>query len=102
GRQLAAWLTIRAAQTIPGDAPLPSTRSGKAWSKASSTVAFQRVLARAGITSPTGGTFKLRHTFALRQLERHAPHEVARWLGVQDPAIMERYRRVLYRPVDVV
>jgi integrase len=101
GRQLRHWLEVRSAQAIPGPALFPSVRNGKPWSKASSAGAFQAVLQAAGIPT-SGGSFKLRHTFALRQLTRHDPETVARWLGVQDPAIMERYQRVLFQPVDVV
>ena len=102
GKQLAYWLQIRAQQGLAGSMVFPSTRSGKEWSKAPSTLSFQAVLRGAGIDHPTGGTFKLRHTFALRQLTRHPPDQVARWLGVQDPAVIERYQRVLFNPVDIV
>jgi integrase len=101
GRQLAYWLELRTAQRIPGDWTFPATRSGKPWSKSSSIRAFQEVLDAAGLDS-RGGSYKLRHTFALRQLTRYGEEQVATWLGVQDPAIMERYRRVLFQPVDVV
>ncbi|MGE0233347.1 MAG: tyrosine-type recombinase/integrase [Flavobacteriaceae bacterium] len=101
GRQLRYWLDIRAAQRIPGDAVFPSTRSGKVWSKASSINAFQAVLEAAGV-SPVGGSYKLRHTFALRQLTRYPSEDVARWLGVQDQAVMARYQRVLMQPVELV
>ena len=102
GRQLKTWLVIRAEQAIPGDWVFPGTRSGTEWSKASSINSFRDVLNVAGMASTHGGSFKLRHTFALRQLTRHPPETVAAWLGVHDPAIMERYRRVLFQPVDVV
>ena len=101
GRQLQYWLEVRANQAIPGSALFPSVRSGKPWSKPSAAEAFESVLEAAGISS-IGGSFKLRHTFALRQLTRHDEDTVARWLGVTDPAIMERYRRVLFQPVDVI
>jgi integrase len=101
GRQLRYWLDVRANQSIPGTALFPSVRSGKPWSKPGAAAAFQSVLEAAGIAG-AGGSFKLRHTFALRQLTRHSEETVAGWLGVQDPAIMARYRRVLYQPVDIV
>jgi integrase len=45
----------------------------------------------------------LRHTFALRQLRRgRSAADVARWLGVVDPGVVERYRRVAFEPEDVV
>lgn len=101
GKQLAYWLAVRSEQGIPGEQVFPSTRTGKPWSKQSSTIAINAVLERAGLAGE-GGAFRLRHTFALRQLTRHAEHEVAAWLGLKDPKSMERYRRVLFQPIDVV
>ena len=101
GRQLLSWLQIRREQAFPGEVVFPSTRSGKQWSTTNSYQAFCDVLSQAGIAS-AGGSFKLRHTFAIRQLTRHPPAQVARWLGVDDPEVMERYRQVLFQPVDVV
>lgn len=101
GRQLVHWLRVRAEQGIPGEAVFPSTRSGKTWSKPSSIRAFQEVLSGAGVSS-VGGSFKLRHTFALRQLTRYPSEQVARWLGVQDSIVMARYQRLLFQPIDVV
>lgn len=103
GQLLAYWLGIRAQQGIPGDVLFPSTRSGKVWSKVSQYNATKEVLQAAGVDDIEGGSFRLRHTFALRQLRRgRAPAEVARWLGVSDPAVMARYQRVLPAPVDIV
>lgn len=103
GQLLAYWFGIRAEQGIPGDVLFPSTRSGKVWSKVSQYNATKEVLQAAGIDDVEGGSFRLRHTFALRQLRRgKAPSEVARWLGVTDPAVMARYQRVMPAPLDVV
>ena len=103
GRQLALWLSVREEQGIAGDLVFPSTRTGKPWSKVSSYLAFKSVFEAAGLADPAGGSYKLRHTFALRQLKKgKSAEDVARWLGVQDPAVIERYRRVLIAPVDVV
>ena len=103
GQLLAYWLTVRAEQHIAGTALFPSTRSGKAWSKVSQYNATKEVLVAAGVDEVDGGSFRLRHTFALRQLKKgRAAAEVARWLGVTDPAVMSRYERVLLSPVDVV
>ena len=102
-RQLAHWLRLRAEQAIAGELVFPSTKSGKSWSKPSSYLAFRQVLERAGIADPAGGSYKLRHSFALRQLKRgKSDEEVAAWLGVQDVAVIARYRRVLERPIEVV
>jgi integrase len=103
GQLLAYWLAVRSEQGIPGLVLFPSTRSGKVWSKVSQYNATREVLQAAGVDDVDGGSFRLRHTFALRQLRRgQAPAEVARWLGVSDPAVMARYQRVMLAPVDVV
>lgn len=82
----------------------PSTKStGKPWGKVAQYNAACEVFRSAGIDDVAGGSFRLRHTFALRQLKRgRAPEDVARWLGVIDPAVMARYQRVITAPIDVV
>jgi integrase len=101
GRLLRHWMQVRAEQGIAGDWLFPSTRSGKPWGKVAQYEAARRVLDAADIGA--GGSFRLRHTFALRQLRRgHPAEQVAQWLGVVDPAVMARYRRVLGAPVDDV
>ncbi|MEK8051248.1 integrase [Ideonella sp. DXS22W] len=101
-RVLLAWLQLRAQLGIPGDWLLPSTRTGKPWGKVAQYEAGCAVLGAADIPArAAGGSFRLRHSFALRQLERgHAPDTVARWLGVSDPAVMQRYLRWQQRPRD--
>lgn len=65
--------------------------------------ATKEVLAEAGIEEVEGGSYRLRHTFVLRQLRRKTdPEQVARWIGVSDPAVMARYLRVINGPVEVV
>ena len=104
GQLLRHWLEVRAAQGIPGSMLFPSTRSsGKPWGKVAQYNAARAVLAAAALDDVEGGSFRLRHTFALRQLRKGtAPAEVAKWLGVSDPAVMARYTRVIAGPVDVV
>lgn len=104
GQLLRCWLEVRTQQGIPGPMLFPSTRSsGKPWGKVAQYNATREVLAAAGIDDAAGGSFRLRHTFALRQLRRgKAPDDVARWLGVSDPAVIARYRRVVHAPVDLV
>lgn len=103
GQLLAYWLAVRTEQAIPGQALFPSTRTGKVWSKVSQYNATKEVLQAACVDDVDGGSFRLRHTFALRQLRRgKAPGEVASWLGVTDPAVMARYQRVLPARVDIV
>ena len=104
GQLLRHWLVSRAAQAIPGEMLFPSTKSsGKPWGKVAQYNAAKAVVQASGIAAVDGGSFRLRHTFALRQLRRGtAPEEVARWLGVSDPAVMARYLREIVAPVDVV
>lgn len=102
GRQLAFWLTVRAEQRIEGELVFPSTRSGKPWTHTPCYKACKEVLAKAGMGSDSGGVFKLRHTFALRQLAKgRSESDVARWLGLLDLNGMARYRRIVSRHIDI-
>ena len=102
GELLQHWLQVRAEARIEGDFLFPSTRAGKQWHKESHYKCAKKVLEDAGIDSREGGSFRLRHTFALRQLRRgFEPETVAAWLGVE-PEVMGRYRRVVATPIDVV
>lgn len=99
------WLQVRNEAGVTGALLFPSTRTGgKVWSKVSHYQATAAVLQAAGIDtgaegSASGGSYRLRHTFALRQLRRGTPEaELERWLGVSDPSVMARYRRILLRP----
>jgi integrase len=103
GRQLAFWLSVRTEQCIAGDYAFPSTLGGKPWSHTACYEACKAVLAEAGMDKDGGGVFKLRHTFALRQLAKgKSETEVAKWLGLIDLNGMARYRRIIPRHVDVV
>lgn len=102
GELLAHWLQVRAQAGIPGEHLFPSTRTGKQWSKDSQYRAARGVLEAAGVDSTDGGSFRLRHTFVMRQLRRGTdPLQVARWLGIE-PEAMERYGRLVTGPEDVV
>ena len=103
GRLLRRWLETRQAMALPGPFLFPATRAGRAWGKVAQYNAARAVLAAAGVSDTEGGSFRLRHTFALRQLRRGtAPEQVAQWLGLADTAALARYRRVLLAPADVV
>jgi integrase len=53
-------------------------------------------LTAAGLGQVDGGSYRLRHTYALRQLRRGlAPAELSKRLGVTDPDVMDRYQRLL-------
>jgi len=102
GELLQHWLKVRAEAQIAGDFLFPATRTGKPWSKEAQYVAAKQVLEDAGIEAAGGGSFLLRHTFALRQLRRGAKlDQVARWLGIE-PEAMGKYQRVLTGPAEVV
>jgi len=93
---------VRADAGITGPFIFPSTRTGKQWQKPSQYECAKRVLEEAGMDSREGGSFRLRHTFALRQLRRGtSPQQVAAWLGIE-AAKMKRYERVLPGVIDVV
>jgi len=102
------WLQVRGEADVTGAVLFPSTRTGgKVWSKVSHYQATAAVLLASGIDSAgegsaSGGSYRLRHTFALRQLRRGTPEaELEQWLGVSDPSVMARYRRILLRPADL-
>lgn len=102
GQLLKLWLEARTALGIDGDWLFPSTKSGKQWGKASQHACVQQVLDDADVEDHGGGSFRLRHTFAVRQLRRgKSPADVARWLGLTDIRHMARYTRVLATPVEL-
>ncbi len=99
GRVLAAWLDARNRLGEGcGAMLLPATRTGRPWSKLGHYKAITETLEQSGIGKEyvPGGAFRLRHTFAIRQLRRNEPPErVAKWLGVQDPDVVARYLAVV-------
>lgn len=102
GALLQRWMRTRAEVDIDGHLLFPSTRAGKPWSKVAQYKAVSEVLEASGIDAALvpGGSFRLRHTFALRQLRRgHTREDVARWLGLSGPLQLRRYGSVLYGPV---
>ena len=103
GRLLGHYLALRGREKIPGVQLFPSTRKGTAWGKVAQYQATTAVLAAAGIDEGhlSGGSFRLRHTFALRQLRRgKAPNQVALWLGVELREVL-RYKSVAYDPDEM-
>lgn len=101
---LASWRKARVALAIDGPWVFPGReRASKPWSKRGFEIACERVLKEAGIPLSQGGTFCLRHTFAVRQLRAGKDAaQVAYWLGVEDLSLIARYRRVLASPVSAV
>ena len=93
---LAGWLQLRQDQALGGDWLFPATRSGKPWGKVAQYEAAKRVLTEAGLGQRGGGSFLLRHSFALHQLQQGVDETLlSRWLGVVDAGVMARYRAVL-------
>lgn len=102
-RLLRTWLATRCALQLAGPVLFPATRAGRAWGKVAQYGAAKAVLAAAGVPDSDGGSFKLRHTFALRQLRRGtAPEDVARWMGLASASALARHQRLLLAPADVV
>jgi integrase len=99
-RQLKFWLNVRAAQGAAMQQSgwvFPSTTAGKPWSHPACHRAAVGVMDESGVEG--GSPFRLRHTFAVRQLlNGHAEEEVARWMGYADTGPMKRYRHVLVAP----
>jgi integrase len=106
---LMRWQAIRAALKIPGPWLFPSTKSGRSWGKVAQYLACLKVLGQAGLDHPKGGSFRLRHTYALQELytkiakkddmdfaEHQAVlHELANQLGVFEAKVMTRYLEAL-------
>lgn len=99
---LTYWLELRSSLDISGEWLFPSTRTGKQWQKVSHFNSVEAVFDSAGLLGLTGGSYRLRHTFALRQLSRPEISEakVAGWMGVEEKEI-KRYRGVILVPEDV-
>lgn len=99
---LAYWLQLRKELAIPGDWLLPASKSGKPWGKTTQFDSVAEVLESAGLMGFKGGGYRLRNTFAVRQLERPQCTEakVAGWMGV-DAREISRYRGVMVGPVEV-
>jgi integrase len=103
GQLLRYWMQVRDELQIPGTWLFPSTKTGKPWGKVPQYEASRQVLEDAGLDLVEGGSFRLRHTFAIRQLRRgKTPAQVAEWMGISNVVEMERYKRVLHTPVEVV
>src|SRR5450830_557224 len=100
---LAYWMQLRTELGIPGDWLLPSTKSGEPWGKTAQFDSVADVFESAGLTGLKCGSYRLRHTFAMRQLARPecTEEKVAEWMGI-DAKEMSRYRGILMAPVDVV
>lgn len=110
GRLLRQWISTRADLGLPSSS-CPSAngqpqgpflfpgRAGKPWGKMSHYEAVKQVMEASGVDDPqsaSGGAFRLRHTFALRQLRRNrSVEEVARWMGIANLEEMNRYLAVL-------
>lgn len=102
GEILRRWLLVRAQNRIAGGFLFPSTRTGKPWSKNAQYKTARQVCKDAALDDGEGGSFRLRHTFALRQLRRGtSPEQLARWMGIE-PEAMDKYLRIVPVPQAVV
>jgi integrase len=111
GHLLRYWLEVLASQNLAPAPPaededadqpfmFPGT-NGLQWRKMAHYEAVNRVLVAAEVEPANagvgGGAFRLRHTFALRQLRRgRSPEDVARWMGIVNLEELERYRHVIH------
>jgi len=90
GQLLARWLDVRRQRNIPGGLVFPSTLKGTALSRMSCHRCVVQLLSDAGISG--GVPFRLRNTFAVRQLSLgHSEETVGRWLGLVESKAMRRY-----------
>lgn len=97
GRQLKFWLGVRSSLGMAPPYVFPSTAAGKEWSHPACHRSVVTLLQAAGIEG--GSPFRLRHTFAVRQLHKgHSEEEVARWMGYVDTAPLKRYRHLVTTP----
>lgn len=97
------WMQLRSELGISGDWLFPATKSGKPWGKTAQFDSVADVFESAGLIGLKGGSYRLRHTFALRQLARPqcSEEKVAGWMGI-DVKEMSRYRGVMMVPVEVL
>jgi site-specific recombinase XerD len=105
GQVLAHWLRVRDGLGMPGTLVFATDRLGTPWNKDDHYDAVRRLLHAAGLDDPAlaGGGYRLRHTFALRQLRhRHAREQVASWLGIVNAERLKVYDSLLDAPVDGV
>lgn len=91
---LEGWLELRTSMSSNTPWLLPSTRSGRPWSKTSFFESMSQLFEDAGLSQY--GSLSLRHTFALGHLrEGKSVEEVQSWLGLQEGGLMDRYKQVL-------
>lgn len=90
GHVIAQWLAMRERLSVPGAYVFPSTLKGNGLSRMSCHRIAVGILDAAGL--PGGVPFRLRHTFAVRQLSLgHSEEMVGRWLGLVESKAMRRY-----------
>lgn len=98
GVAIGHWLLERQRLGVSGDRVFPRSPLGEELAEGPHYRGVQRVLRKAGLEreDAAGGSFRLRHTFAMRQLKhRNSVEQVARWIGVQDLDLVARYGDLL-------
>ena len=94
-RVLTQWVATRSDHGFEGEWLLPSTNQGSQWKKSTQNKAVEAVLDLAQLDDDEhrGGCFRLRHTYALRQLARGTSlEELGNLLGLRDEDAIARYR----------
>jgi len=95
------WLDLRQACRLTAAFLFPGARGTNAWSKVSQFESVQATLIEAGIPEHAlrGGSFMLRHTFALRQVQAGIDiQRLASWLGIVDLKRLRPYGQISYGP----
>jgi len=117
-RALGAWMTVRArldpslnfgrpnytANAQETDFVFPGKASGTQWSRDGHYRSCLQYLAEIGISCEKGGLYRLRHTFAVRQLQikKRSIAEIQSWLGLRTPQEVERYRSIVLKELAVI
>lgn len=103
-RLVRRWVDVRAQLEPNSDRLFFATAKGTDWSEPNMLTRCTVLMENADIGSleAHGGLYRLRHTFALRQLARgRSDEEVGRWLGLTDLSRVARYRSVIMAPIEV-
>lgn len=101
-RQLAYWLRVRDSACIEGDYLFPSTSKGTQWSEESQLQKTRLTLERAGLGHLPGGSYRLRHTYILRQMKLSRPRiphdQLAALVGIKE--VDEMVARYIGLPIE--
>lgn len=100
---LAAWLAVRATLAVRDDIVFPSGRHGGVLAKTTLYRHYGALLIDAGIWTDKRGAHALRHTFAVRNLQKgRSVQTISDWLGLETVDSADRYRRIVSGEVNVI